>query len=245
MPNNIQVVKEKYRIAGINTGIISRKDWIIERQARPYIAEFDGVPDIICGIDDKFLSEKSVDYPALNVKDCEYMFTGEQFCRQLLGFDGFMLHSSAVVYKDRAYLFSATSGTGKSTHTGIWQRVFGKENTYILNDDKPVIRMIDGQVYVFGTPWSGKTDQNRNVGVLLQGICFITRAEENHINKIDTKTAIYKILNQTIRPDGADKMTQLLDVLDRVLQKSAVYEMGCNMTDDAAITAFNGMNGIL
>ena len=204
-----------------------------------------GVPDIICGIDDKFLSEKSVDYPALNVKDCEYMFTGEQFCRQLLGFDGFMLHSSAVVYKDRAYLFSAPSGTGKSTHTGIWQRVFGKEKTYILNDDKPVIRMIDGQVYVFGTPWIGKTDQNRNVGVLLQGICFINRAEENHINKIDTKTAIYKILNQTIRPDGADKMTQLLDVLDRVIQKSAVYEMGCNMTDDAAITAFNGMNGIL
>lgn len=245
MPNNIQVVKEKYRIAGINTGIISRKDWIIERQARDYIADFEGVPDIVCGIDDKTLMDKHTNFPALTIQDCEYMWTGEQFCRALLSFDGFMLHSSAVVYRDCAYLFSAPSGTGKSTHTQVWRRVFGEENTYILNDDKPVIRLVDGKVYVFGTPWSGKTDQNKNAGVLLQGICFIERSENNWIKTIDTKTAIYKILNQTIRPDGADKMTQLLDVLDRVLQKSAVYEMGCNMTDDAAITAFNGMNGIL
>lgn len=246
MQNNpVEFVKCKYRIAGINTGLIVRKDWTIEKQARDYLCSFEGDPDIVAGVDDKFLLEKSREFKGLTPYDCEYMWTGEQFCRKLLDFDGFMLHSSAVVYEDKAYLFSAPSGTGKSTHTSLWRKAFGEENTFILNDDKPVLRLLDGGVTVFGTPWSGKTDQNRNVGIPLQGICFIERSQENWIRPVETKTAIYKILNQTIRPDRRDGMTKLLDVLDRILQKTTVYEMGCNISVEAARLAYNGMNGKL
>jgi len=153
-----------------------------------------------------------------------------------------MLHASAVVYEDKAYLFSAPSGTGKSTHTTLWRKVFGEDNTFMLNDDKPVIRIKDGKVTVYGTPWSGKTDQNKNIGVPLQGICFLERSKENRIESISAKDAAFGILNQTIRPADGKNMSKLLDLLDRLLQQTTVYRMGCNMDDDAAHTAYNGMN---
>ncbi len=236
--------QNKYVIAGIKTQINARKDWIIETQARDYLCEFEGEPEIIVGVSDEFIKEKKACYPHLTEADCEYMWTGEQFCHMLLNFDGFMLHASAVVYEGKAYLFSAPSGTGKSTHTTLWREVFG-ESAYIINDDKPVLRIKDGNVVVYGTPWSGKTDQNRNVGVPLQGICFIERAKENHIEQIGVGDALYRILNQTIRPKSPTAMGKLLSVLDRVLNNARVYKMGCDISHNAVKTAYEGMSAQL
>ncbi len=234
--------KNKYIIADIKTGIIARKDGIIEVQARDYLCDFEGRPDIITGVSDEFIAMQRGHNPHLSEEDCEYIWTGEQFCLGLLAFDGFMLHASAVVYEGKAYLFSAPSGTGKSTHTALWREVFG-DSAYILNDDKPVIRIKDGSVWVYGTPWSGKTDQNRNESVPLQGICFIQRSVDNRISEIGVAEAAYEILNQTVRPNGAKSMDQLLSVLDKVLAKAKVYKMGCNISHEAVKTAYNGMNG--
>ncbi len=108
------------------------------------------------------------------------------------------LHSSAVVVDGYAYLFSADSGTGKSTHTGLWLEHF-KEKAFIINDDKPVLRLENGQWFVYGTPWSGKTDLNINVKAKLGAIVFLERAKENHITPIEVKEAIPLFFNQTVR----------------------------------------------
>ena len=171
------------------------------------------------------------------------MYTGSEFCTKLLDFDGFMLHASTVVLDGKAYLFSAPSGTGKSTHTQLWLKTFGEDGAYILNDDKPVIRVIDKKAYAFGTPWSGKTDQNKNEKVLLGGICFLERSEKNHIKEISAKEALYGILDQTIRPRDEEKMTKLLEVLDKTLNSTKVWRMGCNISEEAAKMAFDAMKG--
>ncbi len=232
--------QKKYIIAGLNTQIDAHEGWTIETQARAYLCDFDGEPDIITGVSDDFIAQQHKQYPQLSLADCEYMWTGEQFCTALLEFDGFMLHSSAVVYEGRAYLFSAPSGTGKSTHTALWCEVFG-DTAYILNDDKPVLRIENGEVVAYGTPWSGKTDLNRNVGVPLQGICFIERSEENRIKRVSTAEAVYMLLNQTIRPAAPEQMERLLLVLDKVLSKAQVYKMGCNISRDAVEMAYEAM----
>ncbi|MBQ2932531.1 MAG: hypothetical protein IJE62_06815 [Clostridia bacterium] len=232
----------KYVIAGINVGMILRKDWTTHQQARDYLCDFDGEPQIVEGIDDEFIREKHKEYPHLSLADCEYMWTGAHFCEELLKFDGFMLHASAVVYKERAYLFSAPSGTGKSTHTKQWLDAFG-EDAYILNDDKPVIRLLNGKAVVFGTPWSGKTDQNRNAGVLLGGICFLERADENWIKPVGAKDAAFGILNQTIRPGDKKRLVKLLELLDNVIKTTGVFRMGCTISTDAAIMSYDAMKG--
>ena len=87
-----------------------------------------------------------------------------------------MLHASAVVVDGDAYLFSAPCGTGKSTHASLWLKYLKHKNPYILNDDKPAIRIVNDNIYVYGTPFSGKTDKNKNEKANLKGIAFLEQS---------------------------------------------------------------------
>ncbi len=235
--------KNKYMIAGVKTGMIIHSGGIVDRQSEGYLCDFEGYPEIIVAPDCDDMESRFKELAHLTQPECEYMWTGAAFCEKLLDFDGFMLHASAVAYEGKAYLFSAPSGTGKSTHTGLWVKHFGEDKAYIINDDKPVIRIVDGTVLVYGTPWSGKTNKNKNVGVPLQGICFLEQAAENSIDRMNVNDAVFRILNQTIRPKNQKRMASLLDILDRVLKFKPVYLMGCNMSEDAVMTAYNKMKG--
>jgi len=232
---------ETYRISDIEVGLECKKDGRTYRQARSY-ASSGGEPCLIeINLSDEYLNQMQRENPHLSFDECEYIWTGYEFCKKLLELGGFMLHSSAVAYENKAYLFSAASGTGKSTHTEIWQKVFGADKAVIINDDKPVIRLSEDDFYVYGTPWSGKSDKNLNIKVPLQGICFLERSKTNQIERISSKEALMLILNQTVRPPKADIMDKLLLVLDGLLKKVPVYRLGCNMEDEAAIVSYEGM----
>ena len=69
--------------------------------------------------------------------------------------NGIIFHSSAIAVDGQAYLFTAPSGTGKSTHARLWRELLG-DKVIMVNDDKPIVRLIDGEFYVYGTPWNGK-----------------------------------------------------------------------------------------
>lgn len=236
---------KRYNITGLKIDLNVSEDGKTFRQAAEYAKESGGAADMVIDIPGEYLSDRQKENPHLSFDDCEYIWTGFEFCSKLLDFEGFMLHSSAVAYEDKAYLFSAPSGTGKSTHTEIWQKVFGSDKAVIINDDKPAIKLENGDFYVYGTPWSGKSDKNLNIRVPLQGICFIERSEKNHIERISTKDAAHLILNQTVRPAYKGKMVNLLNLLDKLLIKIPVYRLGCNMEDEAAFTSYNAMkNGI-
>ena len=170
-----------------------------------------------------------------------YMSSGVQFYKQLLELGGMMLHSSAVEYEGRAYLFSGPSGMGKSTHTAIWTRVF--DSARVINDDKPALRYIDGKWYVYGTPWSGKTRQNINTRAPLAGICFLGRAESNSIRTMPSKEALINIIAQTTRKKlDTDKMNCLLVTVEKLLSHIPVYEMKCLPDEDAARLSYKTMS---
>lgn len=174
-------------------------------------------------------------------EDGEYVYTGASFYRQLLNFDGLMLHSSAVVVDGKAYLFSATSGTGKSTHTQLWLKMFG-DRAFILNDDKPALRLIDGVWYAFGTPWSGKHDISVNTGVPVAGIAMVERAEENEITPWSGKDAIFAIFTQVNRPRDMEFRVKLLELLDKLMTQVPVWKLRCNMDPDAARVSYQAMS---
>lgn len=191
------------------------------------------------------LSEADIDgginkYKNLSRNDIEYVYSGTRFYKDLLAFDGMMVHSSAVVKNGYAYLFSADPGTGKSTHTSLWLKAFG-DDAFIINDDKPALRIIDGQVYVYGTPFSGKTDLNVNTRAKLGGICFLERSEENWIKPITGAEAIMLILRQTLHRLDNEQMPKMLELLDKILSTAPLYRMGCNISEAAAQLAYNTM----
>jgi len=257
----------KYRIADL-TLEIDVKGERLRRQAEPYRVEDDAPIDFTLDASEAIEADapkirkqaemvERNDWEAIRMAqggrdfdpndivttldELEYVATGAVFLARLLRFNGIGLHASAVVYEDAAYLFSAQSGTGKSTHTQLWRRAFGFDKTFILNDDKPSLRKIEGRWFAYGTPWSGKSDLNVPTRVPLQGIAFLERANENWIRRISPSEALYPFLNQTLRPFGKTDMNVALDRLSELLEDVPIFRLGCLPNVDAARTAYEAM----
>lgn len=229
-----------YNIAGLNVAMHFCGE-TLKKQAKPYeLKEKPNRIDIEINPTVEDILSLMKANPQADANVCEYMWTGTEFYEKLLDYDGFLLHSSAVELDGKAYLFSAASGTGKSTHTGLWLKVFGSR-ARILNDDKPAIRVIDGRAYACGTPWSGKSDLSVNERVLIQGICFLERAEKNHISEISVKEALPLLFEQTIRLKNKEKTDKMFESLEKVFFYTRIYKMGCNISDEAAVKAYEKM----
>lgn len=186
--------------------------------------------------------ELQIRQPHLSKDDCEYLTTGSSFYRQLIEHSGMMLHASSVVVDGRAYLFSAPCGTGKSTHTSLWLKLFG-DRAVMLNDDKPALRLKDGVWYAYGTPWSGKHDINTNIGVPLAGIAMIEQSSVNEITRYVGAKAVLNILEQTVRPLGKDMREKLMDLVVALMTEVPVWKLKCNMDPEAAIVSYEAMSG--
>ena len=230
-------MEQDYLIAGLR---IRMDTWgrTLE-QAKPYLTDIYGEADIVISSRADQLKERQ---PHLSMDDCEYLSTGGSFYRQLLPFDGMMLHSSAVMMDGYAYLFSAPCGTGKSTHTTMWREAFGYDRVQMLNDDKPALRLENGRWYAYGTPWSGKTAQNINAKVPVGGICVITRGETNEITPFGGMQATLALLEQTARPAGPDGRGRMLELIDSLLNTVPVWKLKCTPTTDAALVSQKAMS---
>lgn len=152
----------------------------------------------------------------------------------------FLFHGSALAADGEAYVFAASSGTGKSTHARLWRETFGDRIT-MVNDDKPVITVKDGKTYISGTPWNGKHRLSTDVTVPLRAVCFLCRAEQNRIEKADKSTVFERLWAQTYKPEDKEALTMTLKLLSSVMQTVDFYTLYCNMEKEAAAVSYNGM----
>ena len=159
----------------------------------------------------------------------------------LLSCDTLLFHGSVIAVDGEGYLFTAKSGTGKSTHTRLWREYFG-ERAVMVNDDKPLLRITDSRVTAYGTPWDGKHRLSTNSAVPLKGICILTRDTTNHIEQAEPHAVYPLIVQQTNRSLTAEGMKKTLTLLDRMLTTLPMYRLGCNMDIEAAKVAYEGMN---
>lgn len=166
-----------------------------------------------------------------------------KICAYVLAHDAFLMHCAVIEYEGRGYAFSAPSGTGKTTHIRLWQRVFGEDKVTVVNGDKPLLRLIDGKIYAYGTPWCGKEGYNVNTRVPLSGLCFITRGTENKIRMMSTEEAVPHLFGQIMVSDSTDLARQM-ELADLLLQKVPCYLLSCNMDTEAAQVAYAGMCGM-
>jgi len=165
-----------------------------------------------------------------------------KIAEKLLNFDIILMHGSVIAVDGVAYMFTAQSGTGKSTHTRLWREHFG-DRAMMINDDKPLLEMQENGVTVYGTPWCGKHNLNTNTAVPLKAICVLTRDIDNHIEKLNPRD-IYSILFQQIyRPANPELLLKTMKLIDSLLENVEFYRLGCNMNPEAAIVSYEGMNG--
>ena len=229
----------KYEIAGLKILMTTYFDKTREL-AKDYLAKSEwDEPDYEIIFDKNYYEENKSEFPeGASFEDMEYVLTGEYFHRLILDHNGLMLHSSAVVVDGYSYLFSADSGTGKSTHTNLWLEKFG-EDAFIINDDKPAVRKIDGQWYVYGTPWCGKHSTNKIATAKLGAIVFLERSENNWIEPENVKDAIPKVFKQTTRKLYLEEyMDKLLSHIEQLLEETPLYKMGCDISKEAVDMAY-------
>jgi hypothetical protein len=148
----------------------------------------------------------------------------------LLGRDTLLLHGSAVAVDGEGYLFTADSGTGKSTHTRLWREVFG-DRAVMVNDDKPFLKLTEDAVLACGSPWTGKHGIGTNVCVPLGGICILSRGRENIIRPAGAEQVEEFLRGQCFPPQG----------LEKLLARVRLWEMECTRDPEAAVTAFETM----
>lgn len=157
-------------------------------------------------------------------------------------YNAFLFHASAIEIDGEALIFTAKSGTGKSTHTELYRKKFGSR-VAVINDDKPIV-LIKGDVpFVCGTPWSGKRGLNTNKIVPLKAICLLKQDENNFIQSISSDEAFIKLLTQAYRPSSAEGMSQFLSLFSKMLANTEIYQLHCNKSDEAATVSYNGIKG--
>ena len=145
-----------------------------------------------------------------------------------------LVHASCVRHNGLAYPFIAKSGTGKSTHSGLWLKHIS--DTELLNDDNPVIRIIGGKPVAYGSPWSGKTPCYRNASAPIGAITRISRAGNNSIERLAAAQAFASLLPScsTMKWDKA-VFNDTCDTIIRIVETTPIYTLHCLPNAEAAL----------
>ncbi len=172
-----------------------------------------------------------LDRAAIQRKMAEHLFT----C------DTILLHGSAVAVDGEGFLFTARSGTGKSTHTRLWRQMFA-QRAVMINDDKPFVQIRRSEILISGAPWSGKHGLDTNITVPLKGICILDRGAENRIHAITPEEARPMLHKQSCPPLDPEKQPRFLALLEELMQRIPLWHMECTKDPQAAAVAYGAMS---
>ena len=182
--------------------------------------------------------------PVRNLPDRLLELTALQrkLVEQLFDRDVLLFHGSVLAMDGAAYLFTAKSGTGKSTHTRLWRQVFG-DRVKMVNDDKPFLRFDGDTVYACGSPWKGKHGLGENIQVPLRAICILERGTKDRIRPITAEEALPMLRKQgcpPLDPGCRDRFEAMTAQLSRLVP---LWQMDCTRESAAALTAHRAMSG--
>lgn len=183
--------------------------------------------------------------PIRNYSDAylEKIAVQRKIAEKLFDYDTLLVHGSVVAVDGQGYLFTAKSGTGKSTHTRLWREVFG-DRAVMVDDDKPFLRMTGAGVTVCGTPWNGKHRIGNNICVPLKAVCILERGIENEIRRIPARDALFMLLQQSNRPQSRERMPKYMELVDKLAGSVEFYRLACNMEPRAAVVSYEAMSGL-
>ena len=162
-------------------------------------------------------------------------------CEALIDHDVLPIHGSALCMDGEAYIFTANSGTGKSTHSRLWREVYG-DRVWMINDDKPFLKITDRGVTVLGNPWNGKHRLGRNASAPLKAIVRLSRDAGNHIEPLSDADAFQTLLAHAYLSGDAARRVRSVALAERVVRAAGFYSLGCNMSPEAAVVAHDGIN---
>ena len=229
-----------YRLAGLTIGIDSLYPEV-HAMCAPYRAEGPADFSVATGQSDIGLEALKAD-PGIAFTDSylETLAVYRKIAEKLPYYGAFLMHGSCIAADGRGYIFTAKSGTGKSTHAALWRALLG-DRAVMVNDDKPLVRCVDGCTMAYGSPWDGKHHLSSDVSVPLKAVCFLERAETNRIERLSRAEALPLMVRHVYRPSDPEALQKTMELLGSL--DICFYHLQCNMEISAARLAFSEMSG--
>lgn len=223
-------------LADLSIGIDNKYDFV-RNQCRMY--RTDRPADFAVSVsDEEIISEQK--NGNFSEGYAESLCIYRKICSIMPDYDAFVFHSSVISYEGCTYAFAGKSGIGKTTHTNLWREIFG-DSVITINGDKPIFRFRDNVLYAYGTPWCGKENMNKNTSAKLSAVCFIERGIVNEIYKCTAGETVKKLFHQILLPSDEMLIGKLTYLLDKTVRFIPFYSLHCNISNEAVMTAYNGM----
>lgn len=147
-------------------------------------------------------------------------------------FNAFILHSSVIKWRDKGILFSAPSGTGKSTQADLWEKYEGAE---IINGDKAGIRKMNGKWTVYGLPIAGTSGIYKNKKAEISHIIVLKQGKENKLTKLSPREAFIKLYSETIVHTWDKEFQEnIINMITDVVKSVQIYQYEC-LPDKSAV----------
>ena len=245
------------RLAGVNIEVKSLydevyslcKDYVVADTERPdygatakqHLTVAISPEDIVYEREKNRLESEIEVIPVVNYSDAylETLAVYRKIATKILDYDTFLMHGAVISVENKGWLFTAPSGTGKTTHLRLWLENI--QGSYIVNGDKPLIH-IGEEVTVFGTPWAGKEGMQKNTGVTLKGIVMLERSADNRIEQISFLEALPVLIQQAYRPNDKAELEKTLGLIKKLSSRVAFWRLHCNILPEAATTAYQALN---
>lgn len=155
-----------------------------------------------------------------------------------ISFDTLLMHGAVIAHKKNAFMFVASSGTGKTTHIKQW--LLNDKDAYVVNGDKPLIKITPTEAIACGTPWNGKEEMGVNAMIRLNAIVVLERSEENYIEEMPFRKAFPYLIEYSHRPRDASKMKKTLELLTKLEGKVRFFKFYINnFKEDCFSVAYN------
>lgn len=166
--------------------------------------------------------------------------------------DRILMHGVAVSFRGKAFIFTAPSGVGKSTHATLWKRFFKKE-VVVLNGDKPIIALDKAKneqqsspcIRVYGTPWAGKEGWQTAASAPLTAICLIRRSASNCITRVCPDTVLDDLMAQFYIPNSTEGVEKTLTIIRTIIEKTPVFVLECDVSIEALKVSYEGLTGLV
>ena len=172
----------------------------------------------------------------------EYACIFDKIATPLPKRDMLLMHGALIEYEGEGFIFTAPSGTGKTTHILLWKKYLG-EAVSIINGDKPELLIKEDEVMAYGTPWCGKEGWQINKSVPLKGICLLRRGNKNRIKKISPGEYIEFFIKQFYFDFQSEYTLKVFDLFSKIAERVNFYLLECDISEEAAQTSFEQMTG--
>ena len=230
----------KIKLADVAIGIHGRYEYLRE-YCRDYLTV--EMPEMEISLtEEDILAESSQtgDGGAFSLDYLESLAALRKIAEQMPQRNRFLMHGAVLAWRGKGYMFTAPSGTGKSTHLALWKKYLGDE-VEIVNGDKPLLSVEGDEVRVYGTPWAGKEHWQTNVSVPLCGICFLRRGSTNQIYRVQPVEALPMLMQQVYYTGNPESAGRTLELLDQVFKCVPMYRLECDISRNALKCSFEGM----